>query len=262
MNDLQRTADWYKARQGKVTASQVYLLLQNHKEAMTEDELAEYKKANPKSRATQKEMPFSQATFTYLNGKVMEWAMPPDIFYTHCMDNEHLSKATQWGVDCEDLAREAYEKATGFHVDDAAFIPYAPRRKYAGGSPDGIIKEQGALVEFKCPFTPANHYTHLLYEAAGQLRDDNPQYYAQCQMNMMTYEHAEGACAWCDFVSYDPRVKPSLQLKILRIYPDKEYQARLAARIDLAAEYIQSRYNRLSELTTINTINNGDNRSD
>ena len=47
MNDLQRTDDWFKARQGKVTASMIYLLLQNRKEAMTEDELTEWKKAHP-----------------------------------------------------------------------------------------------------------------------------------------------------------------------------------------------------------------------
>lgn len=252
MNDLQRTTEWYLARQGKVTASMIYLLLQSHKEPMTEEELAAYKAANPKSRATQKDAPFSQSTFTYLHGKVMEWAMNADSYYNLCLDNEGGGKALQWGTDCEELARSAYEKATGYEVVDAPFIPYAAAPLYAGGSPDGIIKDAAAIVEFKCPFTLANHFTHLQYETAADLKDSNPQYYAQCQMNMMVYEnYAGGKCEWCDFVSYDPRVKASLQLKVLRIYPDESYQARIAERITIAAEYIKHKYSHINKINKL-----------
>ena len=48
MNDLQRTSDWYLSRKGKLTASEIYILLANHKEDMTEAELEQFKKDNPK----------------------------------------------------------------------------------------------------------------------------------------------------------------------------------------------------------------------
>lgn len=254
MNDMQRTAEWFKMRQGKVTASMIYLLLQNRKEPMTAAELAEYKAANPKGRATMKEVPFSQSTLTYLNGKVQEWAMSPDSFVDYTLGNEGGSRALQWGTDCEPWARRAYEKALHCSVEDAPFMPYSPQKKYAGGSPDGIIKGADAIVEFKCPWTLAAHFTHLLYQTAADLLKDNEQYYAQCQMNMMCYETFTGRpCGWCDFVSYDPRVKASLQIKVLRLYPDTDYQARLAERIDLAADYIRTSYEELSKIFTIIT---------
>lgn len=252
MNDLQRTAEWFKARQGKVTASMIYLLLQNRKEPMTEDELAEWKKNNPKSRATTKEVPFSQTTLTYLNGKVMEWAMAPGDFAEFCLENEGGSKATRWGTDCEPLARTAYEKALRVRVEDAPFMPYSGAKKYAGGSPDGVIAGKDAIVEFKCPYALANHCVHLKYNTQQDLLTDNEQYFAQCQMNMMVFERWFGKpCEYCDFVSYDPRVKPSLQIKVLRVFPDTDYQARLAERVLLAAKFIENGYGELLQQQTI-----------
>ncbi len=40
MNNLQRCDEWYMLRKGKVTASEIYVILGNHKEDMTEEELA------------------------------------------------------------------------------------------------------------------------------------------------------------------------------------------------------------------------------
>lgn len=112
------------------------------------------------------------------------------------------------------------------------------------GSPDGVITGKDAIVEFKCPFTLANHCGHLKYTTQRDLLNGNEQYYAQCQMNMMVYESWYGkSCEYCDFVSYDPRVKPSLQIKVLRIFPDADYQSRLAERILLAAKFIEDGYN-------------------
>lgn len=254
MNDLQRTAGWYAARQGKLTASMIYLVLTNRKVPMTEEELAEWKAANPKSRATQKEVPFSQTALTWLHGKVQEWAMSKDSFIDYCLRTDGGSRALDWGIECEPLARTAYEQTMQYHVDDAPFIPYEPIQKYAGGSPDGILKEQNAIVEFKCPYTLANHFTHLNYLTGADLLTDNEQYYAQCQMNMMVAGSYLGKpCEWCDFVSYDPRVKKSLQLKVLRLFPDEDYQKNLAARIELAAAYIKEHYNSLGNINTIIT---------
>lgn len=246
MNDMQRTPEWYKVRQGKVTASMCYLLIQNRKEPMTPDELEEYKKANPKSRATMKEVPFSQTTLTYLNGKVMEWAMSPESYIDYVIDSEPASRALRWGTECEPLARQAYERKSRLHVEDAPFVPYMSNRRYAGGSPDGIIRHKMAIVEFKCPYTLAVHLSHLRLTDGRQLLELNEQYYAQCQMNMMCCSSVwNSPCEWCDFVSYDPRVKKSLQLKILRIMPDEDYQTRLAERIRLAEEYIRNIYDEL-----------------
>ena len=92
---IQRTDEWFLARKGMMTASEIYLLLNNHKEQMTEEELAAYKEANPKSRVTTKEVPFSDGTFTWLNHKVAERFMPDNAFLEYIELNNVSNRAMQ-----------------------------------------------------------------------------------------------------------------------------------------------------------------------
>ena len=110
MNDLQRTDDWYLTRKGKLTASEIYILLANHKEDMTEAELEQFKKDNPKSRVRTKEVPFSQGTFSYLDGKIAEQFMPNDAFLEYMEDCSPRSRAMDWGTLMEDSARVRYQE--------------------------------------------------------------------------------------------------------------------------------------------------------
>ena len=240
MNDLQRTEEWYLDRRGKVTASEIYLLLADHKEPMTEDELAAWKTENPKSRVTTKSVPFSEGTFTYLDKKVAEMYMPDDGFLMYMETQGGGNAATRWGTDLEDDARRRYVRETGAEVLDAPFVHLADFDRFAGGSPDGIVRD-GGLIEIKCPYNPAVHVSHYLMESGGDLKELNLQYYCQCQFNMMCMESQGVACDFCDFISYDPRVSADKQIKILRIHKDEEMQRKLMERTRLAILYFKGK---------------------
>lgn len=251
MNDLQRTSDWFLSRKGKLTASEIYILLANHKEDMTEKELEQFKKDNPKSRVRTKEVPFSQGTFSYLDGKVAELFMPDNAFLEYMEDCSSRSRAMDWGTLMEDSARTRYQDETGNEVLDAPFIPFKGLEKFAGGSPDGIIRT-GGVIEIKCPFSPAVHLNHFLYEKAEDLKVDNLQYYCQLQYNMLCVEHETGTeVSFGDFISYDPRTSRNKQLKVLRIPKDEEIQHQLLERTQLAVEYFKEKINQISNAKAI-----------
>lgn len=242
MNDLQRTKEWHLARQGKVTASECYLLLKNHKEDMTEEELAAFKLENPKSRAKTKEVPFSDMTFTYLDKKIAEYYMTENAYLEYIELSEPHSKALDWGTTFEEDARKRYCMETGAEIEDAPFIPFVGCENFAGGSPDGINTEDNSIIEIKCPFNPAIHLRHFLYTSAEDLLADNEQYYAQCQMNMLCQEKASGKpCPHAVFISYDPRVSVDIQIRYITIPKDEAYQQNLIDRIHIAVEYYRER---------------------
>lgn len=252
MNDLQRTNDWYLARRGKITASECYLLLKNHKEQMTEAELAEFKAANPKSRVTTKEVPFSDMTFTYLDKKIAEYYMTDNSFLEYTDLSQPHSKALDWGTTFESDARNRYCLEYGVEITDAPFIPLKGYENFAGGSPDGIDTDDNSIIEIKCPFNPAVHLQHFLYISGYDLLQDNEQYYAQCQMNMLVQELNSGReCPHCVFISYDPRVSQDIQLRAIMIAKDTDYQQQLLDRITLAVDYYRTKMqlvNRIKEL--------------
>lgn len=119
----------------------------------------------------------------------------------------YTNAAMQWGTDNEPLARAEYEAATGNDVDTVGFSTH-PTIEGFGASPDGLVGD--GIIEIKCP----NSTTHLRWMLAGNIPAEHlPQMYA------------EMACvdaAWCDFVSFDPRMPPHLQIWVKRLYRDDE----------------------------------------
>lgn len=114
--------------------------------------------------------------------------------------------AMQWGTDTEPEARATYEFMTNATVEPAPFVPH---RSIAdtGASPDGYVGAEG-LVEIKCPQTATHIETLLTGSIPGK-------YVTQMQWQM--------ACtgrAWCDFVSYDPRMPATMNLFIHRLERD------------------------------------------
>jgi hypothetical protein len=145
-------------------------------------------------------------------------------------ESEFTSKEMQRGIDLEGAARAAYEAATGSLVRPVGFVSHDELE--AGCSPDGEIKGFGGLLEVKCPKSS----THLGYLRAHQVPGD---YLAQITHNLWI----TGA-AWCDFVSFDDRFPPALQLFRLRV-PRAAVDVtayELAARLfldDVAREYAE-----------------------
>jgi putative phage-type endonuclease len=117
------------------------------------------------------------------------------------------SGAMQHGTETESMARMAYEAETGLIVTEVAMIQH-PAIEMSGASPDGLVGEDG-LVEIKCPNT-STHIATLMADKASS------QYIPQMQWQM--------ACtgrAWCDFVSFDPRMPEDMQLFIKRVPRDE-----------------------------------------
>ena len=68
--------------------------------------------------------------------------------------------AMQWGKDCEEAARTAYEAKRGLIVANVGFLIH-PSVPYVGASPDGLVGEDGQS-EIKCPYNPLVHCQTLL----------------------------------------------------------------------------------------------------
>lgn len=115
--------------------------------------------------------------------------------------------AMQWGVEKEPEARTAYEFMKDVTVDLVSFVDH-PSIAMSGASPDGLVGEDG-LVEFKCP----NTATHLDALMSGEI---DPDYITQIQWQLSCTQRK-----WCDFVSFDPRLPPHLQLFIKRVDRDQ-----------------------------------------
>lgn len=120
MTDEQRTAEWFAARVGKVTASRVH------------DVIARTKSG------------YSASRDNYLAQLVVER-------FTGQMTESYSNAAMQWGTDQEPFARAAYEIFTGENVQEVGYIEH-PIISTAGASPDGFVGTDG-LIEIKCPST-------------------------------------------------------------------------------------------------------------
>jgi putative phage-type endonuclease len=125
---------------------------------------------------------------------------------TGCTAPGFTNAAMQWGTETEPLARAAYEKRTGVTVEEIGFVDH-PEIANSGASPDGLIGDDG-MLEIKCPNT-ATHLDTLLSEMV-------PAKY----VTQMMWQMACTGRAWCDFVSFDPRLPAEMSLFIRRVPRD------------------------------------------
>lgn len=246
MEQLQRTARWYLDRKGKITASEIYLLLSNHKEEvpLTEEEQRRFREEHPRAKMPESkkvDMPFSQQTYSYLEGKVAEIFMTDENFLDYVEESNYPTKAMRWGIELESEARTVYSAEMDAEVIETGFLPYEAFPMYAGGSPDGIKRTENGIIEIKCPFNPAIHLKHYLMHTPNDLKELNLQYYAQCQFNMLNT-----GTEFCDFISYDPRLTYETQMSILRIPADEEMQKELAVRVELAIDYMVEKIDQIN----------------
>lgn len=134
--------------------------------------------------------------------------------------------AMQWGTDHEDEARKVYEAITGLTVEQTGLVMHSKLK--AGASPDGLVGS-GGLLEIKCPNT-ATHIQTLLAE------DVPKKHYAQIQGQLWITGRA-----WCDFMSYDPRLDDKNAVFIVRVERDDDY-------IDLLEDQIEDFLEEVDEL--------------
>ena len=187
MSAEQKSAEWFLARAGCCTASRF------------RDVLAKLKNGRP-----------SEKRETYLMEVVTERLTGAPI--------EHYSSAAmEWGTQNEHSSRVAYEAATGRMIEECGFIKH-PTLQWVGGSPDGLIDDDGGW-ESKSPFNTANH----LYTIMEGMP---PEHHPQIQGLMWITGRK-----WWDFQSYDPRLPKPLDRYVQRIERDDVMIAMLEAEV-------------------------------
>ena len=128
------------------------------------------------------------------------------------------SSAMEWGVMQEPFARQQYEVSHETFVEKTGFWKH-PIYDWVGVSPDGLVGDDG-LIEIKCP----NSTTHLDYLIANQVPTE---YYKQMQCQMWVTNRK-----WCDFVSYDPRIRSDKnKLFVKRCVRDDVFIAEMEAEV-------------------------------
>lgn len=147
----------------------------------------------------------------------------------------YMNAAMQWGVDTEADARAAYSFMHDVDVEEVGFIDH-PALHFSGASPDGLVGADG-MVEIKCPIS-ATHIDTLLNDTVAD------KYVVQMQWQL--------ACtgrAWCDFVSYDPRLPEEMRLYVRRFPRDAERIAELErevatflSEVDRTVDALKARY--------------------
>jgi putative phage-type endonuclease len=140
----------------------------------------------------------------------------------------------QWGKDQEPFARQAYELRLGVEVYEVGFVDHAEVRM-SGASPDGYVGDDG-LVEIKCPLTATHIDTLLGASVPGK-------YLTQIQWQL--------ACtgrAWCDFVSFDPRLPEAMQVYVERVPRDASFILELESEVTGFIRELDAKVAQLSAL--------------
>ncbi|WP_273760460.1 lambda exonuclease family protein [Bartonella sp. ML70XJBT.G] len=141
----QRTAEWFQARLGKVTASNIYNILSKTVKGSPTSKYEDYKIKLMTERLT---------------GEISQ---------------SYTIPAMQWGVKYDENALKEYEFIYGTEVTKCGFIQH-PTMEMAGASPDGLVGEDG-LVAIKC----LQSIHHLRFYMDGNIK---PEYIAQMQFQM------------------------------------------------------------------------------
>lgn len=141
--------------------------------------------------------------------------------------------AMQWGTDTEPQARDAYAFLSDVEVTPATFIDH-PTIDMSGASPDGFVADAG-LIEIKCPNT-ATHIETLLSE------DVPAKYITQMQWQMACTKRA-----WCDFVSFDPRLPIDMQIFVTRVERDSDQISNLEQEVSAFLAEVSQTVERLTQ---------------
>jgi len=123
-------------------------------------------------------------------------------------ESDFVNAAMTWGEDHEPDAFAAYEALSGSLVRRTGFL--SATDQMVGCSLDGDIDNFKGILELKCPKS-ATHLDYLKLPIEAIPTRHIPQ---------LVHNLWVSGAEWCDFVSYDPRFPPELQLFCRRYYRD------------------------------------------
>ena len=207
----QHSLDWYRARLGRITGSQVGRLM----------------------KAGKGDDYFSKDALAYIDEIASERLLNPAVISVDDLLDEYLmqvtttNKAMAWGIDQELNAKGLYCSTYKHKVKNCGAIQYSNKRWWFASSPDGVVIEENGVIEIKCPM-PKTHTEYLAkVRNAENLKQLKPEYYWQCVAHMaVTDAH------WCDWMTYCPfSQKP---LHVVRIEYNTAEVEQLLERVDMA----------------------------
>jgi hypothetical protein len=143
---------------------------------------------------------------------------------------EISGRALEWGTENESFAIDEYEDKKDIFVEASGLI-LLHEFAMIGGSPDG--RPLGNCIEVKCPYNSAIHINTVL---EGMPKEHTPQ--VQGNINFTEAD-------WCDFISFDPRVKGPSRLYIERVFRDQEYIDTMFERLEEFQEEIEKTLQKL-----------------
>lgn len=196
---LQGTPEWRMDRLGKVTGSRVFAVVDTDSQG--------------KPRA---------AYDNLLHELVMEqWTGEP---------TEHFqSAAMKDGTRNEPIARILTSLHLGCDIREVGFANH-PVIPMSGTSLDGIIDEEKASVEFKCPLIK----THMGYWAADAVP---PEYMCQIQWGFATYPEL----THCYFVSYNKQAPRHMRLYLKKVEKNPVMIQRMEERVGIFVQKMQAK---------------------
>lgn len=225
---------WHMKRWSRFTASEDYKLLVPGKDGAM----------------------FGSGATTYIEQKALEMTTTmrsrPELDQVEALLH---GKAEEYEAHAEYAHRTKNHDMIYFGEDDPIFYPYKPLAEECGGTPDSAcVTLSGSITmgaEFKCPVNPINHFRRLKWSTQWDVKEKYIQAYTQCQKLMM----CTGATQW-DFVSFDGRqIVREKRIKIIPIYPDRNFQNNLEIRLRCA---IKEKYRIISEHYGITVANRTD----
>lgn len=196
---IQNTPEWYEARRGIITSSQVYRLM-----------------ADPKSKADKEAGELSEGAKTYIMELIAEEIGLPK--------KEAETEAMRWGSECEPIFQQ-YMNSQGYNLVRSEYI--SSDIEGYGGSPDFVSDDY--VFELKCPFNTSIHLKYATLDCADEIPTD---YYWQCVSNQYLTKKP-----YINFCSFDPRINHEIGLIRIGWSATPEETNKMIDRIKKALEY-------------------------
>ena len=207
----QHSIEWYKARLGNITGSQVGRLMKKGRSAY-----------------------FGDDAMSYIYQLAAERAMSESILNDDVAFEEYIqsvsveTKAMRFGTEMESVARDMYCKSNAVECVKVGLCSSFDIKHFAS-SPDGLVESFDGKIamEIKCPTQSVfMRYFDSIWDNET-LKKVKPEYYYQCMAHMM----CTGAIR-TDFIIYNPF--QALPMKVVPILPDDEEFNAMRERIEEA----------------------------
>lgn len=207
-NKLQQTGAWFNDRTGKLTASRMKAA-----RAFLKQTKEDIEKKKPLKEKEERRKLKVEILCERLTGDIVP---------------KYVTADMQWGIDQEPAAKEYVCALKNWTIKDLGFAEHGLIEN-CGCSPDGLIEEESALIEIKCP-TSSTMINWLLQAA------EDESWFPEEHIDQMLLQSScfGGIPVW--FCAYDPRL-PDKQKVLLRKFkptPDQIIEVEEAAKKFLA----------------------------